>query len=202
MLCNVIHNVLHNMLRAKNPPSHFPLPGSRSASLQCLFIQQLLVGLALIIGEGHATFRAGLICGRDGAVGGALRRSAGLDSRCGPVVLGWIFGVLGQHLACNVCRALQASSLTSSSGAQVLRVRALTLRDAATEAFHGRHCHGLRALPTTILREHVVESPDKSDRSKKLQVILPINAVDSEIGHCISRADKKIMQQNGRFSIK
>ncbi len=53
------------------------------------------------------------------------------------------------------CRALQASSSTSSSGAQVLRVRALTLCDAATDAFHGRHCHGLHALPTTILREHV-----------------------------------------------
>ena len=46
MLCNMIHNVLHNMLRAKNPPSHFPLPGSGSASLQCPFIQQLLGCLA------------------------------------------------------------------------------------------------------------------------------------------------------------
>jgi hypothetical protein len=48
MLCNMIHNVLHNMLCAKNPPSHFPLPGTGSASLQCLFIQQLLVGLLMI----------------------------------------------------------------------------------------------------------------------------------------------------------
>ncbi len=90
------------MLRAKNTPSHFPLPGSGSASLQCPFIQQLLVGLALIIGEGHATFRAVLIGGRSGAVGGAWRRSADLDSRGGPVVLGWILGVPGQHLARNV----------------------------------------------------------------------------------------------------
>jgi hypothetical protein len=76
----MIHNVLHNMQRARNIPSHFPLPGSGSASLQCPFIQQLLVGLALIVGEGHATFRAGLIGGRGGAVGvcggGALASTA------------------------------------------------------------------------------------------------------------------------------
>ena len=106
----MIHNVLHNMLRAKNPPSHFPLSGSASASLQCPFIQQLLVGLALIIGEGHATFRAGFIGGAavGAAVGGAWRRSgAGFDSRCGPVVLGRILGIPGQHydLARNVPRA-------------------------------------------------------------------------------------------------
>jgi hypothetical protein len=77
MLCNMIHNVLHNMLRAKNAPPHFPLPWSRLASLQCQFIQQLLGLLALIIREGHATFRAGLICGRCRAVGGTQRRSAG-----------------------------------------------------------------------------------------------------------------------------
>ena len=105
MLCNMIHNVLHNMLRAKNPPSHFPLPGPGSASQQCKFIQQLLVCLALIIREGHATFLAGLIGGRGGAVGGARRRSAGLDSRGGPVVLGWILGVPGEHLALNVLPA-------------------------------------------------------------------------------------------------
>jgi hypothetical protein len=74
MLCNMIHNVLHNMLlRAKNPPSHSPLPWSGSASLQCPFIQQLLVGLALIIGEGHATFRLGssaAAVGRSGVRGG------------------------------------------------------------------------------------------------------------------------------------
>jgi hypothetical protein len=105
MLCNMIHNVLHNMLRAKNPPSHFPLSGSRSASLQYRFIQQLLVGLALIIGEGHATFRLGLIGGRGGAVGGARSRSAGLDSSGGPVVLGWILGVPGQHLVRNLLHA-------------------------------------------------------------------------------------------------
>ena len=108
MLCNMIHNVLHNMLCAKNPPSHFPLPGSGSASLQCPFIQQLLVGLALIIGdsESHATFLAGLI-GRGGAVGGARRRSAGLDSRGGRVVtvLGWVLGVPGEHLARNLLPA-------------------------------------------------------------------------------------------------
>ena len=92
------------MLRAKNPPSHFPLPGSASASLQCPFIQQLHVGLALIIGEGHATFRAGSIGGA--AVGGAWRRSgASFDSRCGPVILGLILGVPGQHLARNVLHA-------------------------------------------------------------------------------------------------
>ena len=101
----MIHNVLHNMLRAKNPPSHFPLPGSGSASLQCQFIQQLLGCLALIIGEGHATFLAGLIGGRGGAVGGAWRRSAGLDSSGGPVVLGWILGVPGKHLAHNILPA-------------------------------------------------------------------------------------------------
>jgi hypothetical protein len=72
----MIHNVLHNMLRAKNPPSHFPLPGSGSASLQCPFIQQLLVGLALIIGEGHATFLAGLIGCRGGAVGASTAAAA------------------------------------------------------------------------------------------------------------------------------
>ena len=105
MLCNMIHNVLHNMLRAKNPPSHFPLPGPGSASQQCKFIQQLLVCLALIIREGHATFLAGLIGGRGGAVGGARRRSAGLDSRGGPVVLGWILGVPGEHLARNLLPA-------------------------------------------------------------------------------------------------
>ena len=105
MLCNMIHNVLHNMLRAKNPPSHFPLPGPGSASQQCKFIQQLLVCLALIIREGHATFLAGLIDGRGGAVGGARRRSAGLDSRCGRVVLGWILGVPGEHLALNLLPA-------------------------------------------------------------------------------------------------
>ena len=123
VLCNMIHNVLHNMLRAKHPPpngSHFPLPGSGSASLQCPFIQQLLVGLALIIGdsESHATFLAGLIGCRGGAVGGARRRSAGLDSRGGPVVLGWILGVPGQHLArnvlpagpCRLCRRLHPAS--------------------------------------------------------------------------------------------
>jgi hypothetical protein len=38
-----------------------------------------------------------------------------------------------------------------SSGAQVLQVRALMLSDA----FHGRHCHGLHALPITVLGEHV-----------------------------------------------
>ena len=101
----MIHNVLHNMLRAKNPPSHFPLPGPGSASQQCKFIQQLLVCLALIIREGHATFLAGLIGGRGGAVGGARRRSAGLDSRGGPVVLGWILGVPGEHLARNLLPA-------------------------------------------------------------------------------------------------
>ena len=57
----------------RTPP---PIFGSGSASLQCWFIQQLLLGLALIIGEGHATFRAGPIGGRGGAaVGGAWRRS-------------------------------------------------------------------------------------------------------------------------------
>jgi hypothetical protein len=151
----MIYNVLHNMLRAKNLLSHFPLPRSGSASLHCPFIQQLLFGLALHIGEGHATFRAGLIGGRGGAVGGAWRRSAGLDSRGCSVFRGWILGVPGQHLLRNVRRALQASSSTPSSGAQVLRVRALMLCDAATDAFHVRHCHGLHALPTTILREHV-----------------------------------------------
>jgi hypothetical protein len=108
LLCSMIHNVLYNMLRAKNPPSHFPLPGSGSASLQCPFIQQLLVGLALIIREGHATFRAGSIGGATvgAAVGGAWRRSgAGFDSRCGPVVLGRILGIPGQHLARNVFHA-------------------------------------------------------------------------------------------------
>ena len=84
----MIHNVLYNMLRAKNPPSHFPLPRSGSASLQCPFIQQLLVGLALIIGEGHATGSIGWAT-VGAAVGGVWRRSgAGFDSRCGPVVLG------------------------------------------------------------------------------------------------------------------
>ena len=38
-----------------------------------------------------------------------------------------------------------------SCGAQVLQLRALTLHDA----FHGRHCHGLHALPITVLGEHV-----------------------------------------------
>jgi hypothetical protein len=33
---------------------------------------------------------------------GARRRSAGLDSRSGPVVLGWKLGVPGQHLAHNI----------------------------------------------------------------------------------------------------
>jgi hypothetical protein len=119
MLCSIIHNVLHNILRAKNPPSHFPLPGSRLASLQCLFIQHLLVGLALIIGEGHATFRVGPIGGSGGAaaaVGVALRRScAGFDSRGSPVVLGRILGVPGQHLARNVLHAGFVVDFKSSS---------------------------------------------------------------------------------------
>jgi hypothetical protein len=118
MSCNMIHNVLHNMLRAKNPPSHFPLPGSGSASLQCPFIKKLLVGLALIIGEGHAPFLAGHIGSGGGAVRGAQRRSAGLDSSGGPVVLGWILGVPGEHLArnilhagpCRLCRGLHPAS--------------------------------------------------------------------------------------------
>jgi hypothetical protein len=63
-------------------------------------------------------FLAGLIGGRGGAVGGALRRSAGLDSRGCPVVLGWILGVPGEHLAhnvlpagpCRLCRRLHPAS--------------------------------------------------------------------------------------------
>jgi hypothetical protein len=112
MLWNMIHHVLHNMLRAKNHPSHFPLPCSGSASLQCLFIQQLLVCLALIIAalirrRGPCHFRAGPIGGSgEAALGGAWRRSgAGFDSCCGPVVLGRILGVPGQHLARNVLHA-------------------------------------------------------------------------------------------------
>jgi hypothetical protein len=101
ILCHMLRNVLHYMLRAMNPPPS-PLPGSGSASLQCLFIKQLLSCFALIIGEGHATFRAGPIGGRCGAVGGVLMRSAGFDSRDGPVVLGRILAVPGQHLARNV----------------------------------------------------------------------------------------------------
>ena len=80
MLCNMIHNVLHNMLRAKNPPSHFPLPGPGSASQQCKFIQQLHVCLALIIREGHASFWRGslaAVVGRSGVRrGGALAWTA------------------------------------------------------------------------------------------------------------------------------
>jgi hypothetical protein len=87
------------------------------------------------------------------------RRSAGLDSRRGPVVLGWILGILRStyegHLVLDVRRALQATSSTPSSGVQVLRVRALMMCDAATDAFHVIHCHGLHALPITELREHV-----------------------------------------------
>ncbi len=88
MLCNMIHNVLQNMLRAKNPPSHFPLPGPGSTSPQCKFIQQLLVGLALLIREGHATFLAGLISCRGGAVGGARRGALASTIAAAPSFLG------------------------------------------------------------------------------------------------------------------
>jgi hypothetical protein len=46
-------------------------------------------------------------------------------------------------------RQLQVPNV--SCCAQVLQVRALVLRDT----FHGQHCHGLHALPITVLGEHV-----------------------------------------------
>jgi hypothetical protein len=105
MLCNMIRNVLHKMLRAKKPPPPLPGSGSALASLQCQFIQQLLGCFALIIRKGRATFRVGAIGGRGGAVRGARRRSAGFDRRDGPVVLGQIHGVPGQHFVLNVLHA-------------------------------------------------------------------------------------------------
>jgi hypothetical protein len=89
MLCNIIPqicDVLCNMLCDKNHPLLPPLP--RSASLQCPFIsaEQLLGCFALIImiGEGHATFRARPISCRGGAVGvhggGALASTAAAAS--------------------------------------------------------------------------------------------------------------------------
>jgi hypothetical protein len=157
----------------------------------------------------------------------------------------------------------------ASCGAQVLQVRALTVHDA----FHGRHGHGLHALPITVLGEHVdlevgdvglevgehplgrrpstfaahaskivseqfqkeqcsnmqfqrpkqriagnstllnstlFELPDKVDRSNRLQVILRINAVDSENWPAclpiialveLTKPSWNVLQQNGR-SIK
>jgi hypothetical protein len=67
MIHIVFNDVLHNMLRAKNPPSHFPFPGPGSASLQCTFIQQLLVGR---------------VCRRGGLAGDLV---TGLDRRGGPL---------------------------------------------------------------------------------------------------------------------
>jgi hypothetical protein len=280
----------------RTPPLR-PLPGSGSASLQCPFIQQLLGCFALIIGEGHATFRAALIGGCGWAIGGAWR-SACLNSRGGPVVLGWIpgDGVPGQHLARNGLHAgfvgdfiqlldgipvqevkqysgidhgivslrsrrhseearqvgdhqLGHAWILPQSNASVAGPKCVmqcpSAPGASADAFHGRHCHGLHALPITELGEHVglelgdeglevgyhplghrpftyaahenkiVSEPfqkeqssnmqcqrpkhriagastllirpaypqistDKADRSNKLQVILRINAVDSE----------------------
>jgi hypothetical protein len=46
---------------------------------------------------------------------------------------------------------LQLPVPDASCGAQVLQVRVLKLHDT----FHGRHGHGLHALPITVLGEHV-----------------------------------------------
>jgi hypothetical protein len=106
-LCSMIRNVLYNMLRrAKNPPPFSPsliqigqpaVPGY--STISCW------LGPHHRRGPCHVSGGRGLIGCRCGAVGGARRRSAGLDSRCCPVVLGWILGVPGQHLARNVLHA-------------------------------------------------------------------------------------------------
>jgi hypothetical protein len=62
----------------------------------------------------------------------------------------WPSGTSGKLGQSNAPVARPRSS-DASCGAQVLQVRALTLRDA----FHGRHWHGLHALPITVLGEHV-----------------------------------------------
>jgi hypothetical protein len=79
------------MLRAKKKTSHFPVPGSGSASLQCRVIQQLLVGLALIIGKGHATFRLGSSAA---AVGRCGVRGAGALASTAAAALSFLGGYL------------------------------------------------------------------------------------------------------------
>ena len=62
-------------------------------------------------------------------------------------------------------------------------------------------------------RFNAVKLPDKADRNNKLQVILRINAVDSEnrpayqpiiasVELPVTKLSWNVLQQNGRFSIK
>jgi hypothetical protein len=118
MLCNIICNVLRNMQRAKTPPSFHPFPGLDQPK-ECQFIKQLLGCFALIIREGHAMFQAGPIGSSCWSVRGVRRRSAGFDSSCCPIVLGWKLCVLGQQCPASctqrtLCRLPSLSSTSSS----------------------------------------------------------------------------------------
>ncbi len=54
-------HMLRNILYDYRTTITLLLPWSGSASVQCPFIKELLGGCMLIIGEGHATLRAGLL---------------------------------------------------------------------------------------------------------------------------------------------
>jgi hypothetical protein len=105
------------------PPRTFPGPDRPACSAHLFDNLELLGCFALIIGEGHATFRAGTIGGRGRAVGGAWRRSAGFDSSNCPVVLWLILGVPGQHLALNLLHVVNFIQLLHGAGVPVQEVK-------------------------------------------------------------------------------
>jgi hypothetical protein len=99
-------------LRDTNPPSP-PFPWCKSP---CPFIQQLRGGCALIIGEGHATFWAGPVCGRKEAcdflsAARSLSVPNGVNSPpCGARNL-CLTSFLCQHVGLNPCHWKQVRSI-------------------------------------------------------------------------------------------